>query len=223
MNIDGLGEETVDLLFSRKMIKNVADLYDLKADDLAKLDRLGEKSAGNIINSIRNSVSVPFSRVLFALGIRHVGETVAKTLASHFNSLESISKATADELIAIDEIGDKIAASIIEWFMDNDNIELVRRLSEYGLQVNSSEVKTTKGNILEGKNIVVSGVFNRYSRDELKTMIEEYGGRNVSSISAKTSFILAGENMGPAKRTKAEELGIEIINEEEFLKLINNL
>jgi len=223
MNIDGLGEETVDLLFRKDKIRNAADLYGLKVADLTGLDRLGEKSAANIVSSIKNSLIVPFPRVLFALGIRHVGETVAKKLARYFTSIEKMRNATQEELTDISEIGEKIAASIIEWFKDDDNIELVRRLSEYGVQMSSLENQVSGSDILKGKNIVVSGVFNRYSRDELKTLIEEHGGKNVSSISSRTSFVLAGDNMGPSKRLKAEELGIEILNEEDFLMLINNL
>lgn len=223
MNIDGLGEETVELLFGKNLIKSVADLYELKVEQLADLDRLGEKSARNIVGSIRDSLKIPFPRVLFALGIRHVGETVAKTLARNFGSVENLEKASPEELMEIDEIGDKIAASIMAWFREDDNRELIRRLSEYGIRM-SAQTDTVRGSDkLKGKIIVISGVFNNYSRDELKSLIEEHGGKNVSSISSKTSFILGGDNMGQSKRAKADELGIEIITEADFLKLINNL
>lgn len=223
MNIDGLGEETVDLLYSNNLVRNVADLYDLTTGTLAPLERLGEKSAANIISSIRGSLEVPFARVLFGLGIRHVGETVARILAKHFGSIENIMKASMDELTEINEIGEKIAGSLISWFGDSENSELIKRLEYYGLQLKADNNDQKSGDELQGMSIVVSGVFNRYSRDELKAMIEDHGGKNISSISSKTSFILAGENMGPSKRSKAEELGIDIINEDDFLKMINNL
>lgn len=221
MNIEGLGEETIDLLFSRGLIRNIADLYDLNAEQLVPLERMGEKSAGNIIRSIRDSVNVPYHRVLFALGIRHVGETVAKTLASRFPSIDDLMSSKEEDLTMVREIGPKIAASIVNYFSDNENIDIIRRLREAGVRLSGDAGKEkTTGNSLEGKTIVISGVFSRHSRDEYKEIIENNGGKNSSSISGNTSFILAGDNMGPSKREKAAELGIPLVSEEEFLKII---
>jgi DNA ligase (NAD+) len=220
MDIDGLGEETVDLLFSKGLIKNIADLYELRPEQLIPLERMGEKSAGNIISSIKGSVTVPYHRVLYALGIRHVGETVAKTLATRFTSLDDLMSADYETLTAVREIGPKIASSIISYFSDSENDEIIRRLKLTGIKL-AGEVKgNNQGNILNGKVIVISGVFGVHTREEYKEIIEKYGGKNSSSISGNTSFILAGENMGPSKRDKAKELGIQILNEAEFLKLI---
>jgi DNA ligase (NAD+) len=223
MNIDGLGEETVDLLFREGLINSVADLYNLSIDHISSLERMGEKSATNIISSIQSSLDTPFERVLYALGIRHIGETVAKILVKHFRSLENIIDSTIEEKTEVPEIGDKIAQSLHSWLTDIDNITLLNRLKEYGLKFTSEEVTDQKGNQLNGKSIVVSGLFTLHSRDEYKMIIEEHGGKNVSSISSKTSFILAGENMGPSKKSKAKELGIEMLTEDEFWKLLNNL
>lgn len=220
MNIDGLGEETVDLLFSKNLIRNYADLYELETNQLIPLDRMGEKSASNIIKSIRASVSVPYNRVLFALGIRHVGETVAKTLASKFTSINDLIGADAEKLKGVNEIGPKIASSIISFFADNDNIEIVNRLKTHGLRFSEEAAAGPETNKLEGKTIVISGVFQKHSRDEYKEMIGKHGGRNSTSISGSTSFILAGENMGPAKKEKAEQLGVMMMSENDFLKLI---
>lgn len=220
MNIDGLGEETVDLLFTRNLIRNYADLYELKTEQLVPLERLGEKSASNIIKSIHTSLSVPYSRVLYALGIRHVGETVAKTIASKFESLDELITADLDTLTSVNEIGPKIASSIISFFADSDNISIINRLKEYGLKFYEEARKENESDILQGKTIVISGTFQKHSRDDYKKLIEMHGGKNSSSISANTSFILAGENMGPAKKEKAEQLGVVMINENEFLKLI---
>ena len=220
MDIDGLGEETVDLLFSKHLISNVADLYELRKEQLTPLERLGEKSAANIIRSIGNSLEVPYNRVLFALGIRHVGETVAKTLAKEFRSVDELINADPERLTAVNEIGPKIAASIIAYFADTENKEIIRRLKSYGIRFSEERTETVVSGSLSGKTIVISGVFHKHSRDEYKEIIEKNGGRNSSSISASTSFILSGENMGPAKREKAIELGVQIISEEEFLKII---
>jgi DNA ligase (NAD+) len=220
MDIEGLGEETVDLLFSQNLVRNYADLYELTSGQLIPLDRMGEKSASNIINSIRNSVNVPYSRVLFALGIRHVGETVAKTIAGKFRTIEELISATPEQLTSVNEIGPKIAASIISFMADNDNINIISRLKSYGIKLASSgEQKGPESDILSGKSIVISGVFAKHSRDEYKEMIEKHGGKNASSISGSTSFILAGENMGPSKKEKAAELNIRLMEEDEFLKL----
>jgi len=219
MNIDGIGEETVDLLFSRNLIKNYADLYELKNDQLVPLERMGEKSASNIINGIKNSVNVPYHRVLFALGIRHVGETMAKTIASKFRSIDELVAADAETLTSIDEIGPKIASSIIAFFADNDNRIIIDRLRNYGLKFSGELNIETRSDILKGKSVVISGVFVRHTRDEYKEMIEKHGGKNTGSISSGTSFILAGENMGPAKKEKAAQLGVTLIDEDEFLKM----
>ena len=220
MDIEGLGEETVDLLFSRGLIRNVADLYDLRLEKLIPLERMGEKSASNILNSIKGSVNIPYYRVLYALGIRHVGETVAKTLASRFKSLDELVAADEETLTGVREIGPKIASSIISYFRDPENIEIIRRLKSTGIKLSSETNNAYTGNSLDGKVIVISGIFRMHTRDEYKDLIEKNGGKNSSSISGNTSFILAGDNMGPAKREKAEELGVQIINEAEFLKII---
>ncbi len=220
MDIEGLGEETVDLLFSKGLIKNIADLYELQTEQLVPLERMGEKSAAKIIESIRGSVNVTYPRVIFALGIRHVGETVAKTLASRFLSLDELMAADQEMLTGVREIGPKIASSIISYFSDPENIEIIRRLKIAGIKMTGETKSQNPGNKLSGKIIVVSGVFSRHTRDEYKELIEKNGGKNSSSISGSTSFILAGDNMGQSKREKAEELGIIILNEEEFLKII---
>jgi len=220
MNIDGLGEETVDLLFTRNLIRNYADLYELNTEQLVPLERLGEKSASNIIKSIQTSLSVPYSRLLYALGIRHVGETVAKTLASSFRSIDELMAADNETLTSVNEIGPKIASSIISFFADSDNISIINRLKEYGLKFFEEARKENESDRLNGKTIVISGTFQKHSRDDYKKLIEMHGGKNSSSISASTSFVLAGDNMGPAKKEKAEQLGVVMINENEFLKLI---
>ena len=221
MNIEGLGPETVDQFYQEGLIHNVADLYSLSADDICRLDRMGEKSADNIIQGIARSKEVPYERVLFALGIRFVGETVAKKVAKAFRSIDALAAANLDALIHVDEIGLKIAQSIISYFADEKNRELVERLRSAGLKL-EADVEDLSGHtdILQGKSIVISGVFSRHSRDEYKELIEKHGGKNVGSISKKTSFILAGDNMGPSKLEKARSLGIAIIDENEFLSMI---
>lgn len=221
MNIEGLGEETVDLLFSNNLIRNFADLYELNAGQLVPLERLGEKSAFNIINSIRTSVGVPYNRVLYALGIRHVGETVAKTIAKRFSSVDELMQADSETLTSIREIGPKIAASIIAYFQDQDNVRIISRLKSYGLKLKREENSVAAGGKLTGKSILISGVFKEHTREEYKEIIENNGGKNVTSLSSNTSFLLAGENMGPSKREKAESLGISLISESDFLKLIS--
>lgn len=222
MNIDGLGPETVDLFYRIGLIKNTADLYTLTTNDIKELDRMGEKSAENIIRSIEQSKQVPFERAIFALGIRFVGETVAKKIARSFKDIEELENADLEKLISLDEIGEKIAQSILNYFANEPNRELVSRLKEFGLQLYRTE-EDLSGHTdkLAGLSIVISGVFTHHSRDEYKDLIEKNGGKNVGSISAKTSFILAGENMGPAKLEKATKLGVKIMSEEEFLKLIS--
>lgn len=221
MNIEGLGPETVDQFYQEGLIHNVADLYSLSADDICRLDRMGEKSADNIIQGIARSKEVPYERVLFALGIRFVGETVAKKVAKAFRSIDALAAANLDALIHVDEIGLKIAQSIISYFADEKNCELVERLRSAGLKLEADEEDLSgHTDILQGKSIVISGVFSRHSRDEYKELIEKHGGKNVGSISKKTSFILAGDNMGPSKLEKAHSLGIAIIDENEFLSMI---
>lgn len=221
MNIEGLGPETVDQFYQEGLIHNVADLYSLSADDICRLDRMGEKSADNIIQGIARSKEVPYERVLFALGIRFVGETVAKKVAKAFRSIDALAAANLDALIHVDEIGLKIAQSIISYFADDKNRELVERLRNAGLKLEADEEDLSgHTDILQGKSIVISGVFSRHSRDEYKELIEKHGGKNVGSISKKTSFILAGDNMGPSKLEKARSLGIAIIDENEFLSMI---
>lgn len=221
MNIEGLGPETVDQFYQEGLIHNVADLYSLSADDICRLDRMGEKSADNIIQGIARSKEVPYERVLFALGIRFVGETVAKKVAKAFRSIAALTAANLDALIHVDEIGLKIAQSIISYFADEKNRELVERLRSAGLKLEADEEDLSgHTDILQGKSIVISGVFSRHSRDEYKELIEKHGGKNVGSISKKTSFILAGDNMGPSKLEKARSLGIAIIDENEFLSMI---
>ena len=223
MNIEGLGPETVDLLYQEKLIADAADLYKLQASDLSELERLGEKSAENIIGGIESSKQVPYQRVLFALGIRFVGETVAKKVAKAFPDIDSLASATMDDLIHVDEIGEKIAQSIIQYFSDERNRSLIARLREAGLQLKAAEEDLSgRTDKLAGKSIVISGVFAHHSRDEYKAMIEQHGGKNVGSISKKTSFILAGENMGPSKLEKAKKLGVLIVGEDDFLKLVES-
>lgn len=221
MNIDGLGAETVDLLYAKGLIKSIADLYDLTFDQVVELDRMADKSADNLIKGIEASKQVPFERVLFALGIRFVGETVAKKLAKYFKNIDAIMRATYDDLINVEEIGEKIAISVQHYFLNEDHQMILDRLKSAGLQFEIKE-KTGASNKLEGKAFVVSGVFNAFSRDEIKEVIESNGGKNVSSISSKTDFVVAGENMGPAKLKKASDLGIQILSEDEFIQLLNN-
>ena len=221
MNIDGLGEETIDLIYRKGLVKNIADLYTLKLIDLALLDRLGDKSGRKILASLEKSKSVPFERVLYSLGIRYVGETVAKKLASALENIDKIMSATAEQLACIDEIGEVIAQSVEDYFKEPANRELVERLRSYGLQMEISKEKAAlKTDKLAGKIIVISGTFEKHSREQLKELIELNGGKNSSSISSKTDFILAGANMGPAKEEKANKLGIKMINEDKFLELI---
>lgn len=222
MNIDGLGPETVDLLFNEGLLHDPSDLYLLTKDQMVGLDRIGDKTADNILKSIENSKSVPFARVLFALGIRFVGETVAKKLASAFTTIDELARASLEELITVDEIGAKIAQSILAFFAKEDNNEIIKHLAQAGLQLQQDKDEiANRTDILSGQAIVISGVFKLHTRDEYKQMIEQNGGRNVGSISSKTHYILAGDNMGPAKLEKAQKLGVKIISEREFLDLIN--
>ena len=220
MNIN-IGPETIEDLYNAGLVKDAADLYTLKVPDLVRLERWAIKSAHNLLDSLAISKQVPFERVLYALGIRYVGETVAKRLANSFHSMEALRAATFEQLIAVDEIGDRIANSVRRYFADERNCHLVERLQEIGLQMNISEVQlSNRSEKLKGKTIVISGTFLHHSRDEYKNLIEQHGGKNSGSVSGKTSFILAGDNMGPAKLEKAAKLGIQVMQEEEFLKLI---
>lgn len=220
MNIDGLGEETIDLLYRNHLVHSVADLYDLRVEQLSQLERIGLKSAQNIVNGVKKSIEVPFARVLFALGIRYVGQTVAKKLANAFGSVDKLGQASYDDLVAVDEIGDTIAVSVINYFADLRNISLLYRLKAAGVQLEANVTHASLSDKLVGQSIVISGTFASHSRDEYKALIEAHGGKNVGSLSAKTSFLLAGENMGPAKLEKATKLGIRMVSEQEFLDLI---
>lgn len=221
MNIEGLGPETVDLFYQEGLIHDIADLYTLQTADICRLERMGEKSAENIIQGIERSKEVPYERVLFALGIRFVGETVAKKVAKAFRSIEALASANLDDLIHVDEIGEKIAGSIIQYFANEKNRILVERLRQSGLKLEADDEDLSGySDKLKGMSIVISGVFARHSRDEYKALIEKHGGKNVGSISKKTSFILAGDNMGPSKLEKAQQLNIPIKDENEFLAMI---
>ena len=221
MNIDGLGAETVDVLVEKGLISSYADLYDLTFDQLIALDRMAEKSADNLIKGLEASKSVPFESVLFSLGIRFVGETVAKKLAKNFKSIDAIQKAKFDELVNVDEIGEKIAISVQQFFLNEKNVELIDKLKAKGLQF-SIEEKEQSSELFKGKIFVVSGVFSSFSRDEIKELIETNGGKNASSISSKTTYVVAGENMGPSKLKKASDLGVEIIDENRFIQLLTS-
>ena len=234
MNIDSLGEGKIEILYDHGLVKNVADLYDLTYTMILGLEKVipaGEgkkekrisfrdKTAENIIKGIEQSKQVPFPRVLYALGIRYVGETVAKKLAAHFKAIDRLMAASFEELIQVDEIGDKIAESVILFFQKPVHREMVERLRTHGVQMELTETQPSEPQLLQGKSFVVSGVFEHHSRDEIKKLIERFGGKNVSSISSKTDYVLAGANMGPAKKAKAEKLDIPIISEEEFEKMI---
>jgi len=221
MDIDGLGGETIELLINEGLIKEISDLYHLKKEDLLPLERMAEKSVENLFIGVGQSKLIPFERVLFGLGVRFVGETVAKVLAKHFKTIDNIIDTDIETLIAVDEIGDKIAESVVNYFSIEENLKLINNLKESGLQFVSTIEDTTKSSNLNGMKIVVSGVFNQNSRAEYKKMIEDHGGKNVSSISKNTTFVLAGENMGPSKKQKAEDLKIPLVNEDEFLAKID--
>ena len=221
MNIDGVGSETIEQLFNAGLINNIADLYELKKIDLLPLERMAEKSVDNIINGIEESKNVPFPKFLFALGIRYVGETVAKKLVDHFKNIDAIINANEEELANVDEIGDKIAISVLEFFRDDNNLDLIKRLKSHGVQMEQLNKKTTLiSSVLVGKKVVVSGKFTQYSRDEIKQMIVDHGGKNSSSVSAQTDLLVVGENMGPSKLEKAQKWKIEMVSENDFLVLI---
>ncbi|MBO4621533.1 MAG: NAD-dependent DNA ligase LigA, partial [Paludibacteraceae bacterium] len=222
MNIDGLGTETIDLFYEKGWLRNIADIYDLSRDEIAALPGFGDKSADRLMAGLEESKKVPWSRVLFALGIRFVGETTAKKLAKAYPSADLLRAASQEELTEVEDVGDEIAKAIVAHLSNEDNIRIIERLRAAGLQMESHETAERLSDSLEGKSIVVSGVFRHHSRDEYKALIEAHGGKNVGSVSAKTSFILAGENMGPAKLEKAEKLGVQILSEEEFLDIIEH-
>jgi DNA ligase (NAD+) len=222
MDIEGMGSETVELLFKEGLIANYADLYTLTKEQVVPLERMAEKSAENLVNGVAASKSIPFERVLFALGIRYVGETVAKKLAKAYKNIDALMVATQEELIAVDEIGERIAESVIRFFAEPTNVALVERLKSYGLQFSLSEEQLeNQTDKLKGQTFVVSGVFESISRNDLKKLIEDNGGKVASSISSKTSFVVAGDNMGPSKKTKAESLGVPIISEQEFMEKVS--
>jgi DNA ligase (NAD+) len=222
MNIDGIGEETAGLLYEKGLIKNIADLYCLSHEQLRVLDRFADRSAERIIKGVEDSKKVPFERVLFALSIPYVGETGAKKLARAVRDIDALMAMTADQLVEIEYVGPRIAESIVEYFAEPVNREIVERLRSAGVQMSMPEdVDEGRTNRLEGKSIVISGTFTHHSRDEYKALIEKHGGKNVGSISKKTDYVLAGENMGPAKLEKATSLGIEIIDEDTFLQMIS--
>lgn len=220
MNIDGLGEETIDLLYQKELLHNIADIYDLKLEDIAAQERLGEKSAQNMLAGIEASKHVPWARVLFALGIRMVGETTAKKIARVYNTIDSLQEASSEQLCAIEDVGPQIAENIVAYFRDERNLAIIERLRKAGLQFEGEAAEGPQSDKLAGMSIVISGTFSQHSRDEYKALIEAHGGKNVGSVSKKTSFILAGENMGPEKRKKAEDLGIQLMTEDEFLEMI---
>lgn len=222
MDIEGLGGETVALLYNSELIENYADLYELKKEQVLPLERMAEKSAANLINGIEKSKEVPFERVLYALGIRYVGETVAKKLAKHYKSIDNLASATITELVTVDEIGERIAQSVIEFFANDKNRKIVERLKAFGVKLESEgKDDAPAGTLLTGKIFVVSGVFEKFSRDELKQAIEDNGGKVGGSITSKTNYVIAGENMGPAKLEKANQLGIKIISEDDFIGMLN--
>ena len=219
MNIDGLGAETVDLLYEKGLVRNVADLYDLTFDQVVNLERMADRSANNLLAGIKGSKEVPFERVLFALGIRFVGETVAKKLARHFKSMDALMAADYEELVQVEEIGEKIAIAVQHYFSNEHHIQLIDRLRASGVQMKVEE-KEKAGDKLNGLTFVVSGVFSAFSRDEIKELIEANGGKNVSSVSSKTDYLLAGDGMGPAKLKKATDLGVKIMSEDEFIQFL---
>jgi DNA ligase (NAD+) len=220
MNVDGLGAETVQQFYDAGLVENVADLYELSYEQIIALDRMADLSTKNILVGLEASKQVPFPRVLFGIGIRFVGETVAKKLAKHFKNIDALMSATQEELVAVDEIGERIAESVLQFFADERNRTIIERLRQHGLQLEVEESNALTSNVLDGKTFVVSGVFSQFSRDEIKAAVEQHGGKNISSISKKTDYVLAGDKMGPSKLQKAEELGVPIISEEDFLRMI---
>ena len=221
MNIEGLGDETVQLLYDNGLVHDISDLYTLKRADLVRLPRLGEKSADNILRNIEASKQVPFARVLFAIGIRFIGETTAKILARQFKNIDALIHADPEQLIEAEEVGEKIARSIVEYFADTGNMRIVERLRSYGLQF-QNQVQEGATDRLAGLNFVISGTFVHHSRDQLKELIERHGGRNLSGVSSNVNYLLAGQNIGPAKLAKVSKLGVKMINEEEFMQMLGD-
>ena len=221
MNIDGLGSETIELLIENKLIKSVIDLYSLKLEQLLPFKKNGQKWAQNIIDGIEASKQNSFDKLLFGLGIRFVGATVSKVLVNHFKDVDLLIKASLEELENVDEIGEKIAQSLINYFEGQENLKSIEVLKSFGLQLKKTDDEALLSEKLKGKLIVISGVFEKYSRDELKKIIEQHAGKNVASISKKTTFVLAGEKIGPSKKDKAEKLGIPFVSELEFLKILS--
>ncbi len=219
MYINSIGEQTLELFFANNLVKNIADLYELRQQDIRGLERMGELSAQNVVSGVEESKSVPFSRVLFGLGIRYVGETTAKKLAAALPSIDKIRNATREELLEVEEVGEKIADSILEYFDNPANIEIIERLRSYGVQLEAATVEL-QSNVLEGMKVVITGTFLRHSRDELKALIEAHGGENQASVGKNTSLMVAGSGVGPAKMQKAEKLGTRVMNEDEFEQLI---
>jgi DNA ligase (NAD+) len=222
MDIEGLGGETVALLYENGLVQNYADLYTLTIEQILPLERMAQKSAENLVKGVENSKNIPFERVLYALGIRFVGETVAKKLAKHYKTIEALAQATLLDLVLVDEIGERIAQSVVDFFSNTINVEAIERLKEYGVAFELIEkVNLDATDKLIGNTFVVSGVFEKFSRDDLKKAIEDNGGKVGSSISAKTNYIIAGDNMGPAKLEKASKLNIPIITEDDFITMLN--
>ena len=221
MDIEGLGGETVALLYNAGLVHNYADLYELKKEQVVPLERMADKSAENLITGIEKSKEIPFERVLYALGIRYVGETVAKKLAKHYKTIDNLANASLMDLILVDEIGERIAQSVTDFFENEDNRKLIERLKAYGVQLETTAKDTSVSDKLAGKTFVVSGVFSKFSRDDLKKAIEDNGGKVGSSISSKTDYVVAGDNMGPAKLEKAKQLGVQIIREDEFIEMVS--
>jgi DNA ligase (NAD+) len=221
MDIDGIGQETIELLYNEGLVKNITDFYRLKKEQLEALERMAEKSAQRILDGLEASKKVPFERVMFALGIRFVGETVAKTLVKKLHTIENIIAQKQEQLVEIDEIGDRIAESVLEWFSKEEHLALIKNLQEQGLQFAISD-KQLEGQTdkLAGLSIIISGTFEKHSRDELKKMIEKNGGKNVGSISKKTNYMIAGNNIGPSKLEKVNKLAIPMISEDDFLKML---
>ena len=220
MDINGIGNETIQLMFENNLITNYADLYTLKKNDLLNLDRMAEKSVDNIFKGLNDSKKIPFERVLFALGIRYVGQTVSKNLAKKFQSIDNLISQSYDELLMVDEIGERISQSVVDFFKNDNNILNIEKLKKNGLQFESN-IKSNVSDVLNNKTFVVSGIFENYSRDQLKNVIELNGGKNLSSVSLKTNYLIAGDKMGPSKLKKAQDLGINIISEQDFNKLLN--
>lgn len=220
MNIDGLGEETIEQLFDAGLVRNMADLYDLSSDKLLELERMGEKSVSNLLSGIEASLQVPFERVMFALGIRYVGETVAKKLVRAFRTIDALIAASFEELVAVDEVGERIAQSVIAYFSDADHMQLVQRLKLSGVQFEAEGANETTSDKFKGQTFVISGVFYKKSRDEVKAIIEQNGGKVSGSVSSKTNFLVHGDNMGPAKLQKATELGVTLVTEDDFLAML---